>query len=59
VLGLYGSDDKILPDVAKTFARMQHDVPHAQIEAVPGAGHFLQEEVSSRLAERLSDFFAL
>jgi haloalkane dehalogenase len=58
VLGLYGSDDTILPDVAETFAHVQRDVPHAQIEAVPGAGHFLQEEVPSLLAQRLSEFFA-
>ena len=58
VLGLYGSDDKILPDVTETFAHVQRDVPHAQIEAVPGAGHFLQEEVPSLLAQRLSEFFA-
>jgi haloalkane dehalogenase len=57
VLGLYGADDKILPDVAETFEHVQRDVPHAQIEAVPGAGHFLQEEVSSLLAERLAQFF--
>jgi haloalkane dehalogenase len=57
VLGLYGTDDKILPDVAETFARIQRDVPHAQIQALPGAGHFLQEEVSSVLAERLTEFF--
>lgn len=58
VLGLYGTDDKILPDVAETFAHLQQDVPHAQIEAVPGAGHFLQEEVSPLLAERLTAFFS-
>jgi haloalkane dehalogenase len=58
VLGLYGTDDRILPDVAETFARVLREVPHAQIEAVPGAGHFLQEEVSPLLAERLTAFFA-
>ena len=58
VLGLYGADDQILPDIAETFAHVQRDVPHAQIEAVPGAGHFLQEEVPSLLAQRLSEFFA-
>jgi haloalkane dehalogenase len=58
VLGLYGSDDRILPDVAETFAHLRRDVSHAQIEALPGAGHFLQEEVSSAIAERLVSFFA-
>jgi haloalkane dehalogenase len=57
VLGLYGTDDRILPDVAETFAHIQRDVPHAQIQAVPGAGHFLQEEVSPLIAERLTEFF--
>jgi pimeloyl-ACP methyl ester carboxylesterase len=57
VLGLYGTDDRILPDVAQTFAHIQRDVPHAQIQAVPGAGHFLQEEVSPLIAERLTEFF--
>jgi haloalkane dehalogenase len=57
VLGLYGTDDRILPDVAETFAHVQRDVAHAQIQAVPGAGHFLQEEVSPLLAERLTEFF--
>ena len=58
VLGLYGTEDRILPDVADTFARVQRDVPHAEIEALPGAGHFLQEEVPDVVAARLSRFFA-
>jgi haloalkane dehalogenase len=58
VLGLYGTDDRILPDVAETFAHIQRDVAHAQVEALPGAGHFLQEEVSGTIAERLTAFFA-
>jgi pimeloyl-ACP methyl ester carboxylesterase len=58
VLGLYGTDDRILPDLAETFAHIQRDVAHAQVEALPGAGHFLQEEVSGTIAERLTAFFA-
>jgi haloalkane dehalogenase len=58
VLGLYGTDDRILPDVAETFARVQRDIPHAEIEGLPGAGHFLQEEVPGVIATRLERFFA-
>ena len=57
VLGLYGTDDRILPDVADTFARVARDVPHAQIEGIAGAGHFLQEEVPAQIAARLVGFF--
>jgi pimeloyl-ACP methyl ester carboxylesterase len=57
VLGLYGTDDRILPDVADTFARVARDVPHAQIDAIVGAGHFLQEEVPAAIAARLATFF--
>ena len=57
VLGVYGTDDRILPDVADTFARVRHDLPHARIEALPGAGHFLQEEVPGGIAARLATFF--
>ena len=57
VLGLHGTDDRILPDVADTFARIRRDVPHAEIEALPGAGHFLQEEVPGAIAARLVAFF--
>jgi pimeloyl-ACP methyl ester carboxylesterase len=44
VLDLYGTDDQTLPAVAETFAHVQRDVPHAQVEALSCAGHFLQEE---------------
>jgi haloalkane dehalogenase len=59
VLGLYGTDDRILPDVADTFARVRRDVAHAEIEGLPGAGHFLQEEVPGVVAARLARFFAV
>jgi pimeloyl-ACP methyl ester carboxylesterase len=58
VLGLYGTDDRILPDVAETFARVRRDVPHAEIEGLSDAGHFLQEEVPGVVAARLARFFA-
>jgi pimeloyl-ACP methyl ester carboxylesterase len=58
VLGLYGADDRILPDVAETFARVGRDLPHAQIEPLTGVGHFLQEEAAGTVAARLAAFFA-
>lgn len=57
VLGLYGTDDRILPDVAVTFARVKRDVSQAEIESLPGAGHFLQEDAPAEIAERLGRFF--
>lgn len=58
VLGLYGTDDRILTDVAQTFARLRRDVPHAEIEGLAAAGHFLQEDVPDVVAARLASFFA-
>ena len=58
VLGIYGEEDRILPDVAETFARVQRDIPQAEIHALPGVGHFLQEEAEDELGARLTRFFA-
>ncbi len=58
VLCLYGDADRPLPDVAETFARVQRDVPHAEVEVLPGVGHFLQEEVPAVVSERLARFFS-
>ena len=58
VLGLYGAEDRILPDVGDTFARIQRDVPHAAVEALPGVGHFLTEEAPQVVAERLARFYS-
>ena len=58
VLCLYGDADRPLPDVAETFARVQRDVPHAEVEVLPGIGHFLQEEVPAVVSERLARFFS-
>ena len=58
VLGLYGDADRILPDVADTFARVQRDIPQVEVHALPGVGHFLQEEAADEVAARLTRFFA-
>lgn len=58
VLGLYGARDRILPDVAETFARVKQDVPHAEIHPLTGVGHFLQEELPQQVGVQLTRFFA-
>jgi haloalkane dehalogenase len=55
---VYGEQDRILPDIAETMARVKRDVPHAEVTALPGSGHFLQEEEPAEIGELLADFFA-
>jgi haloalkane dehalogenase len=55
---VYGTADRVLPDVAETFARLQRDVPHATVTALPDAGHFVPEEVPQAVAGVLAPFFA-
>lgn len=55
---LYGSEDRILPDVAKTMARVARDLPQAVTTRLEGCGHFLQEERGPVIGELLADFFA-
>lgn len=56
---VYGEGDRILPDVAKTMKRVARDIPHAKVTAIPGCGHFLQEDRPTEVAAALADFFAL
>jgi pimeloyl-ACP methyl ester carboxylesterase len=58
VRGAYGDGDRILPDIGKTMKRVGRDVKHAQITALPGCGHFLQEDRPEAVATILSEFFA-
>ena len=55
---VYGEQDRILPDIAETVARIQRDVPHAEVTALPHFGHFLQEEAGPEVGELLAPFFA-
>jgi len=55
---VYGERDKLLPDVAETFARLKRDLPAATVTALPHCGHFLQEDDPDGVAELLADFFA-
>ena len=53
---IYGEQDRILPDIAETVARLQRDVPHAEVTPLPDCGHFLQEEDPERVGELLAQF---
>lgn len=55
---VYGEDDRILPDVADTMARLTADVPQTEVTAIADCGHFLQEEAPELVGELLATFFA-
>ncbi len=55
---LYGERDRILPDVAKTMARLKMILPHAKLASIADCGHFLQEDRPDEVADVLADFFA-
>jgi len=54
---IYGEDDRILPDIAKTVTRIETDLPHARITALPKCGHFLQEDRPEEVSKILASFF--
>lgn len=55
---VYGKNDRILPDVEKTMTRVKRDLPQAEVTALDGCGHFLQEDRPDEIARLLADFFA-
>ncbi len=55
---VYGEQDRLLPDIAETFARLRDDVPHAEVTQLPEAGHFVQEDAPDRVGKLLAEFFA-
>jgi len=54
---IYGENDRVLPDVAKTMQRIQRAHPLAELTALPNCGHFLQEDEPERVAELIAEFF--
>ena len=54
---VYGERDRILPDVAETMRRVQHDLPQAKATALADCGHFLQEERPDEIGRLLAEFF--
>ena len=55
---IYGTQDRILPDVARTMARVQRELPQAELTALPDCGHFLQEDDPATVGRLLAEFFA-
>lgn len=54
---IYGENDRILPDIARTMARLQLDIPHSELSRFPDCGHFLQEDEPEKLGRLLNEFF--
>ena len=54
---LYGEQDRILPDIAQTVARLERELPQAKVTSLTNCGHFLQEEEPDRVGALLADFF--
>lgn len=55
---IFGENDRILPDVAKTMARVKKDMPQAVLSSLPNCGHFLQEDEPEKIAILMRDFMA-
>ncbi len=55
---VYGAQDRLLPDVAHTMARVKVDLPQADVTVLPDCGHFLQEEAPADVGAVLARFFA-
>lgn len=55
---VYGAKDRILPDIERTVARVQRELPHAEVTRIADCGHFLQEDRPEEVAEALAAFFA-
>ena len=56
VRAIFGENDRILPNVAKTMKRLQSDLPQTEITSLPNCGHFLQEDEPELIGELISAF---
>jgi pimeloyl-ACP methyl ester carboxylesterase len=55
---VYGTQDRLLPDVAETMARVKRDVPAATVTALPDSGHFVMEDDPETVGRLLAEFVA-
>jgi haloalkane dehalogenase len=56
---VYGVQDRVLPDVAETMARIERDVPGAAVTAIPHGGHFVMEDDPRTVGQKLAEFAAV
>jgi haloalkane dehalogenase len=55
---VYGTGDRILESIEETVGRIQRDLPQAEVTALDGLGHYLQEDDPEQVGELLAEFFA-
>jgi pimeloyl-ACP methyl ester carboxylesterase len=56
VLVAWGTDDRTIPP--RHHQAVVHDLPHAQLREIPGAGHYPHETAPERLLPALGEFLA-
>lgn len=56
IRAIYGENDRILPDIAKTMQRLARDVPGTEVTSLAGCGHFLQEDDAERVGQLIAQF---
>ncbi len=55
---IYGEQDRLLPDVADTMARVKRDLPQTELTALPDCGHFVPEQRPGPVGTMLAAFFS-
>ena len=53
---IYGKNDRFLPDIAKTAARLKKDIPAAEVTPLGKCGHFLQEDEPEQVSRLIAGF---
>jgi pimeloyl-ACP methyl ester carboxylesterase len=55
---IYGRQDPVLPDIARTVERLAGDLPHAEVTVLDDCAHFIQLEAADRIGPMLAEFLA-
>ena len=54
---VYAENDVILPDIARTFSRLNKTQPTSKIHAIPDCGHFLQDDRPDEVLKPMLAFY--